>query len=244
MILQEPEETPYDWRWSIFKIPVRVHPFFWLIVILLGFNAMQSGAGAKNLAIIFAWILAVFISIMVHELGHALTGIHYGSRRVSIVLHGFGGLAIGATGRNRKQRMLVVAMGPAAGLILYGLVYALFLGLLAWIEHDGPAWLTNEFLAYFFSFMLWINLWWSLLNLLPIYPLDGGQLCFEFLSAKRPRDGVQLTFKIGMAVGILAALYFLSVQMLFAGFLFGYLAYINYQYMNSMGSGGGRGQWR
>ena len=75
----------YDLRFSIAGIPVRVHPLFWLIALLLG----SSG----DLLQIVIWIFVVFVSIVVHELGHAFALRWYGLRS-QILLHFSGGLTI------------------------------------------------------------------------------------------------------------------------------------------------------
>ena len=64
MLFQSPPPTRYDLRFSIAGIPVSVHPVFWLIALLFG----SSG----DPLLIPIWILVVFVSILVHELGHAL----------------------------------------------------------------------------------------------------------------------------------------------------------------------------
>ena len=65
MLIGEPPRTPYDLNFSLLGIPVRIHPFFWLAGLLLG--PRQGGPPA-----ILLWIAAVFLAILVHELGHAL----------------------------------------------------------------------------------------------------------------------------------------------------------------------------
>ena len=62
-LFQPPPPTQYDLRFAIAGIPVRVHPLFWLITILFGFSA--------DLIQLLIWVFVVFVSILVHELGHA-----------------------------------------------------------------------------------------------------------------------------------------------------------------------------
>src|SRR5262245_1781127 len=77
--------TPFDLRFAVFGIPVRVHPFFWLFSALLGWDARDPNR-------MFLWIACVFVSILVHELGHALTALWFGWPP-EIVLYSFGGYA-------------------------------------------------------------------------------------------------------------------------------------------------------
>src|SRR5262245_37099251 len=63
-----PEPLPYDLRWRMFGIPVRVHWTFWLFTAILGFNIVEFG-----FVYLLVWMACAFVSILVHELGHALT---------------------------------------------------------------------------------------------------------------------------------------------------------------------------
>ena len=63
-MFQAAPQTRFDLRFNIAGFPVRVHPLFWVIAILLG-------SGSDNLLMIPVWIVIVFVSILVHELGHA-----------------------------------------------------------------------------------------------------------------------------------------------------------------------------
>ncbi|HQU37438.1 MAG TPA: hypothetical protein PLR65_12710, partial [Anaerolineales bacterium] len=115
----------YDLRFSIAGIPVRVHPLFWLIALLLG----SSG----DLLHIVIWILVVFVSILIHELGHAFAFRWYGLRS-QILLHFSGGLTIpemsprgsgyAPVAIGSVQQILISLAGPRAGFLLAGLVIA------------------------------------------------------------------------------------------------------------------------
>ena len=131
MFLAEPPQTRYDLHFGIGPFRVRVTPFFWLVAALLGWKlAMrigdESGGGPGAGLFLVLWIAAVFISILVHELGHAMAMAYYGMSS-SIVLYHFGGLAIpdGASsfvswGRSagRGNQMVISVAGPAAQLLL------------------------------------------------------------------------------------------------------------------------------
>ena len=83
----EPQRTSYDLNFRLFGVPVRVHPFFWLAMLLLGTNSETTPKEA------LVWVVAAFVSILVHEFGHVAAITYFGSR-CHVVLHGFGGLAI------------------------------------------------------------------------------------------------------------------------------------------------------
>ena len=105
-IFQVPPPTRFDLRFSIAGIPVRVHPLFWLIAILFG-----SSSG--SIVSILSWVVAIFVSILIHELGHAFAMRRYGQGS-HIVLHFAGGLTVPETvawGSGYAS----VATTPAAG---------------------------------------------------------------------------------------------------------------------------------
>ena len=66
-MLAEPNRTPYDLNFRLFGFPVRIHPLFWLGAVLLG--GWTFDLGLEYAAI---WVAVVFVSILVHELGHAI----------------------------------------------------------------------------------------------------------------------------------------------------------------------------
>ncbi len=224
MLFRPPPEHDYDLKFRLFSIPVRIHPGFWLVSGILGLSVMRPSRKLDNLFIFAAWVLAVLVAILVHELGHAGMGRLFGSRRVHIVLHAMGGLAIGADGRNRRERVLVILGGPVAGILLGVVALGVFLGA-AFVLPERALLLVGEF----FGAVAWVGLGWGLINLLPIHPLDGGQVCLEIVEARRPFAGRALAYKISMITAIVVAALFASRGYWFATFLFGYLAYQNYR---------------
>jgi len=124
-MFNEPPPTQADLHFSLLGIPVRIHPFFWLVTLLLGYNLNDARS-------VLIWIAAVFPSILVHELGHALAMRVYGLRP-RIVLYGMGGLTGYDSGDFARSRVFdtlgqvfLSAAGPAAGFLLAA---ALALGL-------------------------------------------------------------------------------------------------------------------
>lgn len=200
MLLIDPGATSFDLRFRIFGVPVRVHPLFWIFTAILGWNVtvrpILPGNGLLDLAV---WVGAVFVSILLHELGHVWMGQVFGSRG-HIILYSFGGLAIGTILDSRWKRILVSAAGPGIQLALWGLLTIGYkFGLL-----DQ---LNNHALLLLVSFLLWINLVWALLNLLPIWPLDGGQISREICQYLVRRGGIRVSLFISMVTAALIALH-------------------------------------
>jgi stage IV sporulation protein FB len=242
-------ETPYDLRFQLLGIPVRVHPLFWVVMAVLGWQE-------HNLPMVAVWVACGLVSILVHEYGHGLMSKVFGCSQ-SIVLWGMGGLCYSQGERQSLgQRLAVVLSGPAAGLALYFLVMlatsALY-GLTA-AEHVSvseavlgirPEWevlhsaqlkFRKEIAFETYAFLIQINLLWSLFNLLPIWPLDGGQATQILLSlydrARGPRWGhiISLLVAGGLAIMALAQ----GGDNLFRALFLGYFAMINFQMLQSL----------
>lgn len=230
-MLLEPRQTAYDLNFDLFGTPVRVHPLFWLLTVILGWSALESANPFLNL---FLWVVAVFLSILLHEFGHIWMGRAFGSDGY-IVLYSFGGLAIGSNDvRHRWQRILVSLAGPAIQLLLYA-------ALRGGLQLAGQAWLMRQpdGVLNFRDQLLAINLFWPLLNLLPVYPLDGGQVCREVATSFSPHGGLRVSLIVSAGVaavlcvnGLMAAngrgfLPYVPASR-FSAFLFGMLAFESY----------------
>ena len=190
-------ETPYDLRWRMFQINVRVHPLFWVGAAYVCWPWLDFG-----IAHLLIGMACVFFSILLHEMGHVLMGRVFGSYG-DIILWAFGGLAVHASDQRRRwQRVAVIFAGPLIQLIFYGILL-LVLVYYPLPPADGPP----TYLETMVGWLLWINLYWPLLNLLPIWPLDGGQITRELLGAVTPRQAVRLSLQISIGVAALLALH-------------------------------------
>ncbi len=172
---------------------------------------------------VLLFMVAVFISILIHELGHALTGLKMGAPRTSIELHGMGGLARFPNARfNRKQSILTTAAGPGASLFLAFFAHAL-IGVLSQNMSDSE--IHNSPVVEFLLIVKRINIFWSIVNLFPVLPLDGGQILRDLLG---PRH-YKLTATISLVtLVILAALLWLLTQSIFNMVIMALLAQQNW----------------
>ncbi|WP_338865460.1 hypothetical protein [Myxococcus stipitatus] len=148
--------------------PVRIHPFFFLSALATGWG---SGIAPERLAL---WMGVVFVSILLHECGHAWTLRKFGAG-ARITLHGLGGTTEGDREVTHRQAVKVSLAGPSVGLVLGGLTWALSRATAP--EAGG---LGHEVLRQ----VLWVNVGWACLNLLPVQPLDGGDALASFVRAR------------------------------------------------------------
>lgn len=207
-------------RFHLLGFPVQIHWMFWLNTALMG-GALDANSPAELRALL-AWVAAVLVSILIHELGHALTMRNFGDRRVEITLFAFGGMAQGSRMRTRHESFMITAGGPVLQ-ILAGL--AVGWGLTLW--RPPTLWL-HQFMDAFTV----VSLFWALLNLVPVLPLDGGRLCQTVLGPARHKE--TLTISLVCAV-VLAGLSF--ERELWLGLQNGVLNLLDIHAVNRIGGG-------
>ncbi|MBX7102952.1 MAG: site-2 protease family protein [Gemmataceae bacterium] len=243
-MLLAPSESPYDLHFSVGRTPVRVHVGFWIFSAILGWNNIERGV-----AFVLIWVLCVFASILLHELGHVWAGKLFGSDG-HIVLYSFGGLAIGSKALDRRwERVFVSLAGPGIQLLLFGIL---------WLVMQLPAfaaWFVgaNELVQQVWLNMVFINLLWPLFNLLPVWPLDGGMVCREVCEAANPRSGTRVSLGISIATAAFIAINtvaasngrpiipYLHGYGMYTVILFGLLAFESYQLLRQLGRPWDRG---
>lgn len=183
---------------EIFGFPLRVHPTAVFLILLLSFAFRGAGRNGASMAIM-AFVVIV-VSILVHELGHAFVARRMGLGPVEIMLHGFGGLASFSKRPTNKQGFLVSIAGPLAGLTL---------GAIAWLIEPVMVKEGSHFLVAFgIGLLIWINIFWSLFNLLPMYPLDGGQVMWHALALKMsPYRARLITRQVSLATAAVIGVY-------------------------------------
>jgi Zn-dependent protease len=195
------------------------------------------------------WVAVVFIAILVHELGHALAFRRFGLSS-QIILHFAGGLTVpeatlwGSRWANvalgPNQNIFISLAGPGAGFLTAALIIAIVFALggsvgIDWLFGFIPlpviarlpfgGWILGSLLAT----LLGVNVFWGLINLVPVYPLDGGSVTRNVLLQVDPIDGIRKSLWISVIVGALIALAALLSVQIFLAILFGLLAFQSYQ---------------
>jgi stage IV sporulation protein FB len=180
--------TEGGWRIALLGLPTRIHAMFWVTILVLGWPS-HAPHGPASIAL---WMLVATLSIWLHELGHAMLA---RQRGVVFAIH------LHATGGSTEWRPLgtlrwhwraaVIAGGPLAGaacvLVAWPLTHLTLSPRLALAAHD----------------LLWLNGAWTAFNLLPMEPLDGGQLLRAILERRgQSREG--LIAAVGVAIAAVA----------------------------------------
>ncbi|MBS2027947.1 MAG: hypothetical protein JST54_08605 [Deltaproteobacteria bacterium] len=152
-------------------IPVRVEFSFWLTAALLGY-LMTGGMGAATLVVVGV----VFVSVLIHELGHALAYLSRGAR-AEVLLYGAGGLTMGRRDAPFRpgERLFTALAGPLAGMVFGAGVY------FAQKAH-GP--FANPLAGVAIEATLFTTIGWGIFNLLPVLPMDGGHVLESLLCLK------------------------------------------------------------
>lgn len=167
---------------SIAGIPIGITPWFLVLVawiFLPSVGAFGGDYGAFILAERLAWFLTITVSLLVHEFGHALVAKRF-RLHPSVYLHIFGGLCAHDDASSDGEEARVLIAGPAAGLLLGGAAFGVQqvvgqpvgIGRAFELGIDPGSYFVRQWV----STMVWFNLFWNVVNLLPIWPLDGGRL--------------------------------------------------------------------
>ena len=184
-------------RFRLGPFPVSVYPSFLIAAALLGY------VWSASVPRLLLWIGVVFVSVLVHELGHAVVGRVFGGRP-EIALEGFGGVTFPRfTQRPGAVRQIVLSLaGPAAGLALGAAAWALSNALPP--DRGSP---TDVVLVLFKK----TSVIWAALNLLPVLPLDGGQVLLALIEGVRKRPSLRIASGVSavLAFGIALAAWWL-----------------------------------
>ncbi|MBP3498753.1 MAG: hypothetical protein J6J97_01545 [Akkermansia sp.] len=232
-------------RFTLFGVQVSIHPTLWLTLAILGRAYMVSNLVELMSALLF--IIAAFVVLLMHEMGHALVGRRLGGGAPSVYLAWLGGDCTNETARlTRMQGVVMTAAGPlaslAVGLVTY-LILCLYVGDfgLASVLSVGFAFgvMPAEVLMaypplamFFFFYLIEVSFWWTILNMLPIFPLDGGQIMQGLMKSRVQMHAISLTVAIVLSLAFaVLGLWLLSIFMIL-------LAVLNHKFYQESRHGG------
>ncbi len=169
-------------------IKVLVHWSFLLLPAWIVISGLSDGVPFMQLLAHVGLVLVVFVCVVVHEFGHALTAQRYGIRTRDITLLPIGGVAsLERMPEDPKQEFWITIAGPLMNLLIAALAFLivaitgvslffsdLLLGATTW---------TNVL-----SFVIMANITLFLFNLIPAFPMDGGRILRSLLSMRLPRE--------------------------------------------------------
>lgn len=211
------EGTPFDLQFPLGRIPVRVLPTFWIATAYLGWNP-------DRLDLVMIWVLCVFFSILIHELGHALVAEGFGYP-TEIMLYHFGGLARFQPGyRFPPYRALLISLaGPFAQFFLAGMILVAMIGYRLLDQPD------HEYVDVVYGNLMWINIGFAIINLFPLFPLDGGQSLEALLGMAGVRTARIWALRVSVLTGILGAVLMVNLGLTGVAIMFGLIVMMNVQ---------------
>jgi len=191
------------WSWKLLRvagIDVYVHATFFILIIWIGLSYWQVEG---TLAAVFngiSFILALFVCVVLHEFGHALTARRYGIRTQSITLLPIGGVAaMEHMPDDPKQEIAVALAGPAVNIVIA-------CGLWLWLTASnilvspGDITLTG---GSFLERLMLINVMLAVFNLVPAFPMDGGRVLRAVLALRMDHNrATQTAAKVGQGLAL------------------------------------------
>ena len=215
--------------WSLGKLfgfPLHVDPSALLVLALILFMG-----GWGNLVVSGVFVLAIAVSVVIHELGHAVV-IKAMGWDAEIVIHGFGGVTLSQSQPRPWQQVGISLAGPVMNGLQMGVAFALIMlfggSLRLSIGATGTS-LPILFLDQFFM----VNLLLGVFNILPIYPLDGGQ-AFQFvLRVFVPARAERVTAYVGLGLSVLVCAYGAANRWWFLLFIALFLLAQNWQMLRA-----------
>ena len=201
----------------LFGVPVRMHFTFVLLLIFLlfiGVGGHQSGASVA------LYVIALFGSVLLHEIGHTLVARHYGIRTLEIVMFPIGGVSRPERAPRPREEFWISLAGPLVNAVIAAALLAWLAATQGFVPIELLKEPTNANLA---ERLAYGNLALCLFNLLPAYPMDGGRILRSVLALRRPveqateiaaRAGQMLAVALGLW-GLLASNFLLVFIALF-----------------------------
>jgi Zn-dependent protease/CBS domain-containing protein len=204
---------------TLWGVPIRVHFTFVLLLIFLLF----IGIGGRQSGVMTAlYVLALFASILLHELGHTLVARHYGIRTLEIVMYPIGGVSRPERAPNAHEELPIALAGPLVNLLLAVAVAAWVASRHGFVALEKLVEPTDANLAERIALG---NLMLFLFNLLPAYPMDGGRILRSVLALRMPLEqATRIAAGAGQTLAILMGL----AGLLWGNFLLVFIALFVY----------------
>lgn len=199
-------------RFFFLGIPVGVH-FSFLFVAVLGWSYLE---GAE----LVVFVLAIFLAVLIHEAGHALTARRFGATSVSITLFALGGVTVYSNDPPLPpgRRFLISGAGSAAGIAAGGPVL-----LLLWQTDLIQS--MSRLPRIGLSMFAWAAAVWGVANWIPIRPLDGGQMLGAALEIAIPRHADVISRVVTVVVGATAIIVAVAYEEYFIAFFVAFLVF-------------------
>jgi Zn-dependent protease len=192
------------WQWKLGRfagIDVYVHATFLLLIGWVGYSYwLQSQQWSEVLKGIL-FILALFICVVLHEYGHALTARKYGIKTRDITLYPIGGVArLERMPEKPIEELWVALMGPAVNVVIAAFLFA-YLSLTNSLVPLSQLTITS---GNFFERLMTVNISLVLFNIIPAFPMDGGRVLRAILAMNLDYvRATQIAANVGQGIALL-----------------------------------------
>ena len=189
-------------------IPLYLHWSF-LFLLLMAW----PGGSWQDLSFSVTFLLILLLGILLHEMGHALAAKVQGAMGITITLWALGGLCSSVRDRLPRREIIILIAGPA---VSFALAWGSWLGLeyadataAAFTSREALAdsWVSNPMIRTALFLGYWVNLQIGIFNMLPIFPLDGGQIVFNACTMMTRES---IARQLSLAIAVVGALAYIA----------------------------------
>ncbi len=190
-----------------FGIPVSIHWTFIFILLFFAWQGISRGLTTVDTLAFLGFILLLFVCVLLHEFGHALTARKFGIKTHSIVLLPIGGVAsLEKMPDNPKEELWVALAGPAVNIVIALLLFPFQDYTLLMPENPEDFQFFKAEWSFVISYLFVVNITLVIFNLIPAFPMDGGRIFRAILSFFMPaHKATQIAAGLGqiLAVGFI-----------------------------------------
>jgi Zn-dependent protease/CBS domain-containing protein len=190
----------------ILGVELRLHLTFFLLLIFVWFSEASHGnLNSANATRSIALVAIILASVVAHELGHIVVGMHAGAAAKADILLPIGGVTLLdetqqslAPGLTWKRDIRIALTGPVVNLLIAFVAGSILLAVTPEIQLWAKPYVHSSNLP---RSLVWWNLWLAGLNLLPAYPTDGGRVLRALFSRRMdPVRATRRAVSIGQAI--------------------------------------------
>jgi len=181
----------------VLGVEIRLHWTFLALVLLVVWANAQGGARAIGDGLL--WIVAVFGSVLIHELAHCVVARRRGVMVLDILLTPIGGMSqMDRIPERAADEFAIAIVGPltsfglALGVACFGLAFG------------ATLWPPTLFAGSWFARIIWLNVLLGAFNFLPALPMDGGRVLRAGLARKHDRrSATQLAARVALVFAVM-----------------------------------------
>lgn len=192
------------WQWKLGTfagIDVYIHATFLLIIGWVGYSHWLENQNWGEVLAGIGFILTLFLCVILHEFGHALTARKYGIKTRDITIYPIGGVArLERMPEKPIEELWVALMGPAVNVVIAAGLFAYLFLTSSLIPLSELTVATGSFLER----VMTVNILLVLFNLIPAFPMDGGRVLRALLAMRMDYvRATQIAANIGQGLALL-----------------------------------------